>query len=156
MPTETVEQLREFIPVAGTSVNNPIDTNLSDKDLQVKMLGIVANSTVTDVVFTNAQFNTPRKNKEQETPADKTESVRSESLESANTIASLQNQTKIPFIAIQRTRSFGELAGIANDTFANEAYRNGIAVYPTVSRAARSLGLILDWRKRRTGLPEIF
>ncbi len=26
MPTETVEQLREFIPVAGTSVNNPIDT----------------------------------------------------------------------------------------------------------------------------------
>ena len=29
MPTETVEQLREFIPVAGTSVNNPIDTNVN-------------------------------------------------------------------------------------------------------------------------------
>ena len=156
MPAETVEQLREFIPVAGTSVNNPIDTNLSDKDLQIKMLEIVANSSVTNVVFTKAQFNSPRKNKEQETNSDKTESVRNESLDSANTIASLQNQTSVPFVAIQRNRSFGELAGIANDTFANQAYRNGIAVYPTVSRAARSLGLILNWRNRRKGLPEIF
>ncbi len=37
-----------------------------------------------------------------------------------------------------------------------QALERGIAVLPDVQRAARAVRLILDWRARRQGLPELF
>ena len=36
------------------------------------------------------------------------------------------------------------------------AYERGVAVFPTLERAARAVATLLEWRRRREGLPELF
>jgi hypothetical protein len=36
------------------------------------------------------------------------------------------------------------------------AYREGIGMYPSVARAARTIAQLLDWKAYRRGLPDIF
>ena len=160
MPVDTVQELREFIPIAGTSVNNPIDTNLSDSDVQRKTLKIVALSGPADVVFTNAASDRDR---DDETPAareltgeQRGERAATAARQSATVLASIQDETGTPFVAIERTRSYGVTDGVSVEAFADEASRRGLAVYPSVPRAARALGQLLAWRQRRRGLPELF
>ena len=42
------------------------------------------------------------------------------------------------------------------ETFGEEAYRQGVGVYPSVARAARTVAQMLEWKSLRIGLPEIF
>jgi len=160
MPQQTIDELREFIPVAGTSVNNPIDTNVSGVELQRKTLEIVARAEPADVIFTNAGSTRPDAKEfdpDQEIPpADQIAHARRAAEASAKTLAEIQLSTGKPFVAIERSRSYSVAAGASVDAFAHTAQANGIAVYHTVPRAARSLGLLLEWRKRREGLPELF
>ncbi|MFN8638961.1 MAG: hypothetical protein U0360_05775 [Dehalococcoidia bacterium] len=43
----------------------------------------------------------------------------------------------------------------ASRAFLDEAYFQGVAVFPTVHCAARTIGRLLEWRQRRDGLPPI-
>ncbi len=36
------------------------------------------------------------------------------------------------------------------------AYERGVAVFPSLERAARAVATLLEWRRRREGLPELF
>ena len=160
MPQETIDELREFIPVAGTSVNNPIDTNVSGVELQRKTLEIVARAEPADVVFTNAGSTRPDAKEfdpdDDTPPADKIAHARKSAEASANTLAEIQQSTGTPFIAIERSRSYSIAAGASVEAFAHTAQKHGVAVYATVPRAARALGLLLEWRERREGLDQLF
>ncbi len=68
------------------------------------------------------------------------------------TYSRTQEETGKPIVALVRDRG----ASLeVSDLFQQEAYRAGIATYPTVARAARAISLMLKWRERRAGLPAV-
>ncbi|MBM3141039.1 MAG: hypothetical protein FJZ92_12745 [Chloroflexi bacterium] len=160
MPESTKARLREFIPIAGTSVNNPIDTNAGTPELMERTLRIVAEAAPVDVVFTNPMFGRfgppggqdPRAR--DEIPAEQAERRAVEAARrSAELLAGLQEGTAKPFIALMRSeRGSG---GEAVEVFQQEAYARGVAAFSTIHRAARAMGLVLRWRARREGLPPV-
>jgi acyl-CoA synthetase (NDP forming) len=157
LPPETVEALREFIPVAGTSVNNPIDTNVrSDEDMR-RTFEIVAKAPPTDVIFANAGGSWGPPDGDDELPREeRIERAEEAARKSANQLADLQEETGTPFIAVDRGRGTSEIALKSSEAYALAAYERGVAMFPTVARAARTVGLINTWRARRKGLPDLF
>lgn len=157
MPQSTIDALREFIPVAGTSVNNPIDTNVRGEEDQRRTLEIVACAAPADVVFTNSSdFGDPDPEESELPREERIEKAEETSRKAARIIAELQNETGTPFIALGRGRSTSEIAIKAQEAYGLEAYRHGVGMFASVARAARAVGLIQQWRKRREGLPEVF
>jgi acyl-CoA synthetase (NDP forming) len=157
MPEATKEQLREYVPIAGTSINNPIDINASGDTLE-PTLRIVAQAEPIDVVFTSPSFGrmgpwSDGDDTDDLAPDERRRRHREQAVEAADQLAALQSETDVPFVGLLRSRSGpGEL----HDEFAAAAYERGIGVYPTIHRAARAVGLIRRWRARREGLPALF
>ena len=158
MPEATKEQLRKYVPIAGTSINNPIDINTGGDTLQ-PTLRLVAEAAPIDVVFTSPSFGRfgPGPSGEEEAdelPADeRRERHREQAAEAAEQLQELQDETGVPFIGLLRSRGG---ASDLLDEFAVAAYRRGIGVYPSIHRAARAVSLIRRWRARREGLPSLF
>jgi len=152
-PEETKRQLHEFIPVAGTSVNNPIDTNMGTPETTERTLRIIAAAENIDVVITNPPLGRPNPANPDEPPdpeADRERAIE-EATAAADRVARIQQETGVPFVVLTRGQTNEQM-----ERFAQEAHRRGVAVYPTIHRAARAIAAILDWRERRAGLPEIF
>jgi len=173
LPEDAQEQLREFIPVAGTSVRNPVDTNMmGGPDGRRRMrdtLTIVANAEPIDLIFATVggwggRGPSPTGDDDDATPSGTTGdadpamqgssgSPAERAREAAGDLGALQGRVGVPFVAVQRDR--GPSSSDASRAFLEEAYFQGVAVFPTVSRAARTVGRLLEWRGRRAGLPEI-
>lgn len=158
MPEATKERLREYIPIAGTSINNPIDTNAGG-DAFLPTLRLVAEAGPIDVVFTSPSFGrfAPGPNGDDDAdelpPEERRTRRREEAARSAEELAELQTATGVPIVGLLRSRGGpNELM----DEFATAAYARGIGVYPSIHRAARAVALIRRWRARREGLPAIF
>ncbi len=157
MPRATIDELREFIPIAGTSVNNPIDTNLRGEEDRRRTLQIVAGADPIDVVFTNALDSHNRDPKIDALPREqRIEHAENNARNEANLLADLQTETGTPFVALTRSRDTSDIATKAAIAYANAAYRRGVATFDSAPRAARSIGQILKWRSRREGLPNLF
>lgn len=177
LPEATQEQLREFIPVAGTSVRNPVDTNMmGGPDGRRRMrdtLTLVGNSEPIDTVLaTVGGWDDWRPDADPNAPAaataapvsttgDADPAVQGSSgsraeraREAAGDLGALQGIVGKPFVAVQRDRSSGDRD--ASRAFLDEAYFQRVAVFPTVQRAARTIGRLLEWRERRSDLPAIF
>ena len=143
-PEATRKELSEFIPVAGTSINNPIDTNMGDAETTDRTLRIMARAENIDVIVTNASFG---RNADE---ADLDE-LKRRATDQAERLAKLQQETGVPIVVLTRGTPHAVL-----EHFQYEAYRCGLAAYPTIQRAARAISAILQWRERREGLPTIF
>jgi hypothetical protein len=65
----------------------------------------------------------------------------------------LQSETDRPVIGVRRARG-GDRA--LTDEVLVLAYEHGLGIFPSVPRAARTVGRLLEWRARREGLPELF
>jgi acyl-CoA synthetase (NDP forming) len=158
MPGATKERLREYIPIAGTSINNPIDTN-AGADAFLPTLRLVAAADPIDVVFTSPSFGRfgpgPSGDDDaDELPAEERRARRREQAErGADELAELQEETGVPFVGLLRSRGGPD---DLMDEFTTAAYARGIGVYPSIHRAARAVALIRRWRARREGLPGIF
>ena len=48
------------------------------------------------------------------------------------------------------------MMGQKQTAMSEAAYREGIGIYPSVARAARTVAQMLDWKAYRHGLPDIF
>ncbi|MDA0365980.1 MAG: CoA-binding protein [Chloroflexi bacterium] len=162
MPESAKAQLREFIPLAGTSVNNPIDTSGGSPEVVERTLRIVSAPDVIDAVFTNPVFGRspwPDGDAQPQPTAEERAQSRVESArEAAAMLARLQKTSGKAVIVLQRDRGFGGMGGLgvdANEAFGLAAYEAGIAVFPSIQRAARSVGELLRWRAARTGLPAV-
>jgi hypothetical protein len=67
----------------------------------------------------------------------------------------LEDTTGTPVVGILRGGRMAKMMGLKTDAFYEAAYREGIGIYPSVARAARTVAQILEWRKYREGLPDI-
>lgn len=153
-PDETKRLLQEFIPAAGTSVNNPIDTNMGSPDVALKTLRIVSRAPVNDITIASPSL-TPRSDPggPRPSPEERERQVQEQMRSVIETYTRTQDETGKPIVALVRDRS---ASPEQLDAFQQEAYRAGIATYPTVARAARAIALVLRWRERRAGLPALF
>ena len=159
MPASVVEEMREFIPVAGTSVNNPIDANLSrhgDEDTTLKLYTLVAKAPGIDVVFTTVGgwggwggWGANSGDGADDSKEQRDERAR----KSADELADLQEATGTPFAAILRPRG-GSSDGMR--AFFERAHDRELAVFPTLQAAAASVARMQEWQARRERLPEIF
>jgi acyl-CoA synthetase (NDP forming) len=152
-PDETKRLLHAFIPVAGTSVNNPIDTNMGSPDVALKTLRIVAAAPTNDVVIVAPNLGHHGMPGAAEPSTEERDELIQEQIRTAiDTYVQTQDETGTPVIALLRERM---ARSVTLDAFQQEAYRSGIATYPTVARAARAIALLLTWRERREGLPAV-
>jgi len=159
-PEQAKKQIREFIPVAGTSVNNPIDASPRDREQRERMMHILCDSGFYDVVFSTSLGGDPvsgrgrgRRGADPDSTQSAEERIAAETERAragARQLAALQAEIGIPILYVQR--AFGESA----NREATAAFAEGIAAFPTVLRAAHTVRQLLDWRARREGLPTIF
>jgi acyl-CoA synthetase (NDP forming) len=165
LPKAVQEQLREFLPVAGTSVRNPVDASLergADRDRSHRAYAAIARSEPIDVMFTALGFGwgpsgglgpgmgsmggfrpSGGSDRDADDPA-----LRAR--EQVDELAELQRETGVPFALIQRGQ-----AG-ADQQLQLHAHARRLAAFPDVERASAAVACLLDWRARRAGLPELF
>ena len=149
VPPTTQAALREFVEVAGTSVNNPIDTFVRRPDDMERLLGIVADAETIDVVFVNPIYPGPLT----DVPVEDREGRAADAARAnAELLGRLQERTGVPFVAVMRDHGNPP---IGTSVFLEEAYQRGVAVYPSVQRAARAVARMRNWRQHREGLPDI-
>jgi acyl-CoA synthetase (NDP forming) len=166
MPKSAVDSMREYIPVAGSSVNNPIDAFPPEEHLD-DMLQLVATAEGIDMMFMSpmtgwrhARMADKESGSEEESDA-LTESERRDkemvetATKAANQMRSLVDATGTPVVGILRSGRMAQMMGLKTDAFYQAAYRAGIGIYPSVARAARTVAQVLEWRKYRKGLPDI-
>jgi len=161
-PEDAKKELREFIPVAGTSVNNPIDAHPRGPEQMERTMRALCGSGAYDVVFstslgTDAWRRPGRRGRpgdDPETPEEREKRIAEETEQArqgAQLLASLQNELSVPIVYVQRDGRSGN-----GDRSAGEAFAKGIGAFPSVTRAAHAVSRLLQWRRRRRGLPEIF
>jgi acyl-CoA synthetase (NDP forming) len=162
-PELAKQQLREFIPVAGTSVNNPIDAHPRDREQMERMLHILCDSGSYDVVLSTSLGGDPGWGRGRgrrgaqgadpdngQSPEERAAAEAERAREGAKLLAKLQGEIGVPILYVQR--GHGENASVE----ATAAYAEGIGTYPSVMRAAHTVHQLLEWRTRREGLPAIF
>jgi acyl-CoA synthetase (NDP forming) len=160
LPTSAVEKMREYIPVAGSSVNNPIDAFPPEEHLE-DMLRLVATAEGIDMVFMSPMtgFRRSPPGKAGASPADP-EEARKASIENAaraaEQMAKLEADTGTPVIGVLRSSRMARMMGQNRGAMSEAAYREGIGIYPSVARAARTVAQMLEWKAYRSGLPQIF
>jgi acyl-CoA synthetase (NDP forming) len=168
MPAPAVARMREFIPVAGSSVNNPIDAMPSEEHLE-EMLRIVATAEGIDVVLMSPMSGRPRGGAaaaqqmaaaqahaaDQPLSDEAAKAMAAAAKQAALQMRKLQEETGVPFVGIQRGGRMARMMGMSSDTFSQTAYEEGIGAFPSVTRAARTIAQVLKWRAYREGMPEI-
>ena len=151
LPDEVQDRLHEFIPIAGTSVRNPVDANFgrdhpmdfrSDTGLTRRAFELIAGSPTTDLIFTTVGTRW-------HPGQDHSRDARRRQLElTADELDRIAREYHVPIALILREANI-EDAG-------QPAYERGVGVFPTLERAARAVATLLEWRRRREGLPELF
>lgn len=166
MPQSAVDRMREYIPVAGSSVNNPIDAFPPEEHLD-DMLRLVATADGIDMMFMSPMtgWRRPRAISKEPDPGQDSESTTESEREetdmaevatrAARQMRSVEDATGTPVVGILRGGRMAQMMGLKTDSFYEAAYREGIGVYPSVARAARTVAQVLEWRRYREGLPDI-
>lgn len=149
LPAETQEALHEIVPVAGASARNPIDAQLGDEAWR-RVYGMLAAAPGIDVVFgTSLGMPTGAPG----VPAPDGRDLQVQATAAAQALGVLQRETGVPFVGIQRNvLNLGQGDG----GFAECLHEQGVALFSSVERAARATAAMLEWRKQRAGLPDLF
>ena len=151
LPEDVQEALHEFIPIAGTSVRNPVDANFGrdhpmdfqgDRELTRRAFELIARAPTTDLIFTTVGTRWSRD------PDQSAEGRQRRLADTTDELVRISKRSGVPIALVLREDSIEE-AG-------RPAYQRGIGVFPTLERAARAVATLLEWRKRREGLPELF
>ena len=170
LPPETQEKLREFTPIAGTSIRNPIDSSMgfqgAGDDAAVKTLSLAAEASNIDFVLYNTgmggwrpggrpgqQAGQAPETPQSPQPAEPTQAMRSFDPEAMarrqiDNITGVQEKVGKPIILVLGTpnNAGGFPSYQAMLDLATEA---GLAVFPTIRRAAQALSRLLRWQQLR-------
>jgi acyl-CoA synthetase (NDP forming) len=163
LPQSAVDEMREYIPVAGSSVNNPIDAFPPEEHLE-DMLRLVATAEGIDMMFMSPMTGWRRpppsartaKDAEKANDAEKDTEVPDAATKAAQQMLKLEQDTGTPVIGVLRGSRMARMMGQNRAAMSEAAYRAGIGMYPSVARAARTIAQLLDWKAYRRGLPDIF
>ena len=156
-----VDKMREYIPVAGSSVNNPIDA-FPPEDRLDEMLRTVATANGIDMVFMSPMTGWPPRPPQKSGPDGPedpgTSHDRGQKLadRAAAQMKSLADDTSTPVIGLLRTGRMAQMMGFDNDAMSEAAYRAGIGMFSSTARAARTVARMIEWKTYREGLPDIF
>ena len=162
---ETTAQLRELIPVAGNSIRNPIDASYfhsgNDRDDSLReVMRIAALAPGIDGLFVTigegpnwADRPSHDADPDPEHERRREERRRLAEQQAIQELIELQSTSERPVFGVRRAR--GAERRRTDDVLAL-AYQHGLGVFPSVPRAARTVGRLLEWRARREGLPELF
>ena len=151
LPEATQEQLREIIPIAGTSIRNPVDANFgrdhpmdfgSDTGLTRRVFQSIAASHSTDLILTTVGTRWyPGQ--------DRSDRARGEQLSlTAEELSLISRDHHVPMALILREARLEDAGDFVHD--------HGVASFPSIERAARAAATILEWRRRREGMPDFF
>ena len=161
LPPEAQRVLREHIPIAGNSIRNPLDvSSLSGESGRAMhtVLRVAATTPGYDFMFATPDSAPARRGEAVRraafgTPPPDDARAREQERRALAELAELQAEHARPVVVVRRNRG-DELAPDAE--LLRSALDAGLAVIPSVPRAARAVGLLLRWRAARTGLPSIF
>jgi acyl-CoA synthetase (NDP forming) len=160
LPKSAVDEMREYIPVAGSSVNNPIDA-FPPEDRMDDMLRTVATAEGIDLLFMSPLAGPRPSMTKQDDDVDEDAATAQAKMQAAAEKAAaqmkqLQADTGTPVVGILRSGRMARMFGLDEDAATQAAYEAGIGMYPSVARAARTVTQMLDWKAYRRGLPDIF
>ena len=163
---QTTAGLRELMPVAGNSIRNPIDASHfhsgdDREDALKEVMRIAAHAPGVDVLFVTtgsmpSWIDPPARG---DGPIDPERQRRREERrllaekQAMQDLIDLQAESERPVVGVRRAR--GVERWLTDEVLAL-AYGNGLGVFPSVPRAARTVGQLVEWRARREGLPELF
>ncbi len=175
LPPETQAQLREFTPIAGTSIRNPIDSSMgfrgADDDSAMKTLQIAASASNIDFVLYNTGMGwgprrpavpagatpaepgaqpAPRRGRRAAggAPGDPFAGIDFEAMarrQIDNIISARKDVGKPIILSISPPGSAQAFPGY--EAMTSAASDAGIAVFPTVRRAALALSRLLQWER---------
>ncbi len=153
LPPETQELMKQYVPVAGTSVRNPIDAAMgANQEQQVKTLRICAEAPNIDFVLYSGGFGggpgvPPRSaapGQQDERRPDPAEAAQRQ----VDMLAQVQRESGKPVILVSNVPN--NASGFANfealQTLSGDA---GVAMFPTMRRAALALSRLLRWQRLR-------
>ena len=146
LPEETQRQLAEFTPVAGTSVRNPVDTNVGfgpdGPRLMRETLRLVAEAPNIDVILYQAAIGWgPSRGAEGPSVVEIAKQIATSTGEAVREFGK-------PIVVLVRPPLTTEVME-ASITFMEEAATQGLAIFPAVSNAARALRRLLDYQIER-------
>ncbi len=132
---QTQDALREFTPLPGTSVNNPLDLNVMRRSRELQqILQLVAGEPGIHVLIVVLRVDQTLGNP-------KGEKILSEMIE---TVENFHAQCKKPMIIV--CRALGSIDAFAAGLQLQQTCdRLGIPVYPSISRAAHALGKFMGY-----------
>ncbi|HEY7270393.1 MAG TPA: CoA-binding protein [Dehalococcoidia bacterium] len=147
LPEETQEQMRSYVPAAGTSVRNPIDAMLgTDSAAQVKTLHIVAAAPNIDFLIYSGGFG-PGPGRPS-TPDQQRPDANEQAKKQVDMLVEVQRESGKPAIFVSGVPSTGQ-AFEGYQALLDAASDAGIAVFPTMRRAALALSRLLKWQRQR-------
>lgn len=146
LPEETQRALAEFTPVAGTSVRNPVDTNVGfgpeGPRLMRETLRLVAEAANIDAIIYQAAVGWG--------PSRRGGDGGPDQVEYARQLATLAGESMAGFgkpIAVQLRPALTAEAMEATVAFQEEAAAQGLATFPSIGSAAGALRRLLDWQR---------
>jgi acyl-CoA synthetase (NDP forming) len=144
LPPETQQLMMQYVPIAGTSVRNPIDAAMgANQDQQLQTLQICAQAPNIDYVLYAGGFGGG--------PGPRTEERR-DPVEAAkrqvDMLVQVQRESGKPIVLVSETPS--NATGYATfEALLNASSEAGIAMYPSMRRAALALSRLLSWQRLR-------
>ena len=146
LPENTQAALSEFTPVAGTSVRNPVDTNVGfgpeGPKLMQQTLRLIAEAPNIDVIMLQAAIGWGPSRRSG--GADQVEHAKQIAASTAEVVESFGK----PVVMLVRPPVTTEVME-ATVAFREEAATRGLAVFGSVRNAALALRRRLDWQAQR-------
>jgi len=144
------EELRHFTPVAGTSVRNPVDTNIIMEPGKLsETLRIVASDPNVDVVAFHislgwGSWRRSLQRDDQPVRLDPGTVVKA----MADAIARARDASAKPIIVVARG-ALDTDSMIYSMQFEDQCQRQGLAIFPTISRACNAIAKMVRWWEMR-------
>ncbi len=137
LTTKTKERLREFIPVAGTSVNNPVDAEMMQRNLDMfeQTLRLVAADPRVDIVIADLHLNMLQE-------------IGSSAIQEMERIMRcFVQQNNKPLVTVLATWGGNSEIRAEQARLEEEFLKAGIGVYRTLPRALRALAKFIQYHK---------
>ena len=147
LPEHTQAELREFTPVAGTSVRNPVDTIalFQPPGLQ-RTLQTIGEAENIDVVMFHTSFNWGNARRTMAAAQDIDPAAYMDSMVQQMTAARDASGTPI-LIVLRPALDTNSMEAVS--TFQEKCWRAGFPVFPTIPKAAASIAAAYRWRMNR-------
>jgi len=147
LPEHTQTALREFTPVAGTSVRNPVDTiALFQPPLLQKTLQIIGEAENIDVVMFHTSFNWGNARRTMAMAQNIDPGAYMDSMVQQMTAA--RDNSGTPIVVVLRPPL--DMDGMeAASAFQEKCWRAGFPVFQTIPKAAASIAKAYGWRQAR-------